>query len=238
MFGRPRPAGLTTSSTADAIFAAYDRVAPSKALHDRTYAEVLAHLSKTHGFALSDGDRQGIAYVQDAWFNAGPDLSYQLTGAGGGVGGARGGGGRGIGGGNATYAALMTSNDGTGKNWSYLANEENFRTLKALESQNRIVPVVGNFGGPKALRAVATYLRQNRMVVSTFYTSNVQQYLIQDNIWNTFCASAATLPMDASSTMIRSERGGFSGAAPVTGGGFRLELFPLRDIVGRCPAAR
>ena len=83
---------------------------------------------------------------------------------------------------------------------------------------------------------MATWLRQHQMVVSTFYTSNVQQYLIQDNIWNSFCASASTLPMDATATMIRSERGGFSGAASVPGGGFRLEILPLRDALASCRA--
>jgi hypothetical protein len=226
VFARPRPPGLTTASTAQAIFDAFENVRPSQALHDRHYAEVLAHLTKVHGFALSAGDREGIAYVYNAWFTAGPNIRYAL---GGGI-GAGGRGGRGMG---TTYAALMTANDATGKNWSYLANEESFRFLKALQTRNRVVPIVGNFGGPKALRAVATYLRQNRMIVSTFYTSNVQQYLIQDGIWTTFCASAATLPMDARSTMIRSQRGGFSGAV-VPEGGFRLELLSLPEVVKGC----
>ncbi|MEO7189449.1 MAG: hypothetical protein ABI051_00180 [Vicinamibacterales bacterium] len=229
VFGRPRPAGLNTASTAEAIFAAFERAAPSQALHDRTYRDVITYLTTTRGFALSEGDRQGIAYVYDAWFGPGPAISYQLTASGGGGFGR--GGGRGA---NATYAALMTSSDAAGKNWSYLATEDNYRFLKTLHSQNRIVPIVGNFGGPKALRAVATYLRQNRLVVSTFYTSNVQQYLVQDRIWDAFCASATTLPMDGSSTMIRSQRAGFAGAPQSAGGGFMLDLLPLRESVGQC----
>ena len=74
-----------------------------------------------------------------------------------------------------------------------------------------IVRVVGNFGGPKALRAVGAYLRQKETVVSAFYTSNVEQYLREDGTWDNFCASAATLPVDATSIFIRSERGGFRG---------------------------
>jgi hypothetical protein len=226
LFARPRPAGLTRSSSAAEIFAAFSRVAPSKDLYDSTLAAALMHLAQTHGFALSAGDRDGIAYVYNAWFASGPDIHYQLTNMGGGFGG----------GGGVTYAALMTADDGTGRNWSYLANEDSFQFLKTLESQNRVVPIVGNFGGPKALRAVASWLHQHEMVVSAFYTSNVQQYLMQDGIWNAFCASAATLPMDATTTMIRSERGGFSGAAPVPGGGFRLELLSLREALAPCRA--
>ena len=45
---------------------------------------------------------------------------------------------------------------------SYLATEENFQFLKDLESRNMLVPVVGNFGGPKAIRAVGKYLKRQR----------------------------------------------------------------------------
>jgi len=232
MFGRPRPAGLDTSATAETIFAAFDRVAPNEALRKRTYDEVIAHLTKTHGFALSDGDKQGIVYVQNTWFESGPDISYQLNGIGAGGGFGRRGGGRA--GSNATYADLMTASDDSGKNWSYLANDENFRTIKNLELRNRIVPIVGNFGGPKALRAVAAYLKKQNLVVSTFYTSNVQQYLVQDGIWEAFRDSARMLPMDDASTMIRSERGGFAGARGV-GVGFTSELLPLREALAARP---
>ena len=230
MFALPRPAGLTTASSAEDIFRAYSRVSFNQALYDKTLADVVTYLSKTRGFALSPGDREGIKYVYDAWTTNGPDIRYQLTGGQGG----RGFGGRGVGG--TSYAFLMTTDDGAGKNWSYLATEQNFRFMKNLEQQNRIIPVVGNFGGPKALRAIATWLRQRQMVVSTFYTSNVQQYLMQDNIWNNFCASAATLPMDATTTMILSERGGFAGARQNAGGGFVSQIKPLRQALAPCMA--
>ena len=49
----------------------------------------------------------------------------------------------------------MVATDADGRNRSYLASEESFSVLKALHSKNLLVPVVGNFGGPKALRALA-----------------------------------------------------------------------------------
>jgi hypothetical protein len=227
MFARPRPAGLTTSSTAEQIFDAFENVQPSQALRDRNLQSAITYLTNRRGFPLSAGDRDGMAYVYNAWYSNGPNIRYQLTN--------QGGFGRG-GFGGVTYASLMTSNDGTGRNRSYLASEESWQFVKSLHERNRIVPVVGNFGGPKALRAVATYLRENGMVVSAFYASNVEQYLRQDGIWDNFCASAATLPMDTTTTLIRSERGGFQGARNTQGGGFALQLLPLQQVVGDCRA--
>jgi len=73
----------------------------------------------THGFDLLDGDREGLAFVYGSWFAGGPALRYQLT-TGGGRGGMA----------FPTYADLMTASDGTGRNRSYLATEDNFRFLK------------------------------------------------------------------------------------------------------------
>ena len=56
-----------------------------------------------------------------------------------------------------TYADLMVATDGDGQSRSFLSTEESFGFLKDLESRNLLVPVVGNFAGPKAIRAVGKY---------------------------------------------------------------------------------
>jgi hypothetical protein len=77
-----------------------------------------------------------------------------------------------------------------------------------------VVPVVGDFGGEKAIRAVGRYLKGIDATVSAFYLSNVEQFLVQDGKWNTFCASTSALPLDEYSSFIRSGRGrnAFGGA--------------------------
>ena len=83
----------------------------------------------------------------------------------------------------------MTETDEAGAFKSYLASEERFAVVKNLESKNLVIPVVGDFGGPKAIRAVGAYLKARGATVSTFYLSNVEQYLEQDRKWS---CSAAT----------------------------------------------
>ena len=58
------------------------------------------------------------------------------------------------------------------------------------------MPVVGNFAGPKALRAVGRYIRERGATVAAFYVSNVEQYLFQDNLFDDFARNVATLPVD------------------------------------------
>ena len=223
LFSRPRPAGLGPSSTPSEIFDAFARATPSEAFRRENLRAILAHLLKTRGLPLADGDRTGIEYVHQAWFAGGPGIYYQLDGGG-------------RGGQFPTYADLMTATDDLGVNRSFLASEESFRFVKDLHARNLIVPVVGNFGGPKAVRAIAMYLKQQGMVVSTFYASNVEQYLQRDGLWEVFCANAATLPVDQRSVLIRSTRGGFRFTRAVPGGGFSLELISIAPEMKACAA--
>src|SRR5262249_57550885 len=103
------------------------------------------------------------------------------------------------------YADLMTATDGRGDRRSYLASEEAFNVIRQLEGRNLIVPLTGDFGGDKAIRSVGRYLKDHRATVTAFYTSNVEQYLFQqDTAWRKFFANVATLPVDGRSTFIRS----------------------------------
>jgi hypothetical protein len=134
-----------------------------------------------------------------------------------------------------TYADLMTATDERGTPRSFLASEAAYQWLRDLEMHNLVVPVVGDFGGPKAIRAVGQYLKSGGAVVSAFYLSNVEQYLVQDGKWEAFCRSVATLPLDASSTFIRSASGGMSGGFG-RGGGFVSSLGNMASEVKTCSA--
>ena len=194
LFSRKRPDGLTKTSSVAEIFAAYANVEASPAVYDENLKAIRNHLVTTHGFGLSDNDLLGIEYVFDAFYRFGPTIQYSSTGS--------------IGGGfQPTYADLMVAMDGKGQARGYLSSEETFGVMKDIETRNLLVPVVGNFAGPKAIRAVGAYLKEKGALVSTFYLSNVEQYLRQDNIWDSFCANVATLPVDDTSVFIRSGRG-------------------------------
>jgi hypothetical protein len=195
LFSRKRPAGLRPASTVAEIFSAFLEVDPSDELYTRNLKEMEHHLVARHGFPLTSDDVKGIEHVYNAFFTFGPDIQYSST--------------EGFGSSyQPTYAALMLATDGTGRARGYLSSQERFAYLKDLESRNLVVPVVGNFAGPKAIRAVGAYLEQRDAIVSAFYLSNVEQYLRLQRGWNTFCANVAMLPLDDASTFIRAGHGG------------------------------
>jgi hypothetical protein len=95
----------------------------------------------------------------------------------------------------------MTARDVSGQRRSFLASEEAFAFVKDLHSKNRIVPVIGDFAGPKALRSIGDYVRAHRDVIQAFYASNVSVYL-NSRQTAAFCANLGTLPAASSASFI------------------------------------
>jgi len=191
LFSRSRPQSLNSNSTAAAMVEAYRQARPSTTLFESNVTSALDYLENTKGFELSSEDELGIRHVYQAFFDSGPELTYTFHGGYGGFSGMP------------TYGELMTETDGR-KNWNFLATEAQFDAVQRLQKSNLIIPLVGDFAGPKALRSVAAYLKQHNALVDVFYTSNVEQYLFQDDEnWRKFYRNVAALPVDSSSVFIR-----------------------------------
>jgi hypothetical protein len=197
LFSRPSPDTLGARSTPSDIFDAYSNSSPSEALYEGNLKAIENQLVTRHGFPLSGEDLHGIAYIYHAFYAFGPDINYSSTETGSANAGER-----------PTYADLMAATDAAGDARSYLASEDSFAIVKALQSRNLVVPVVGDFAGSKAVRAVGAYLKRHDATVSAFYVSNVEQYLRLERVWGSFCGNVARLPIDEASTLIRAGRGG------------------------------
>jgi hypothetical protein len=189
LFSRPRPVGLERTATAQALFDAYRLVQPTEGLFRKNLRSVMNRLVAHHGFGLSGEDGHTIEFVYRAFYLGGPDLRYSFP--------------QQFGGRFPTYADLMTETDREGRNHSYVATEDHFKSLKEIEKGNLLVPLVGDFAGDKVIRRVGQYLREHGATVTAFYTSNVEQYLFQTDAWNRFFDNVGTMPIDEQSTFIR-----------------------------------
>jgi hypothetical protein len=170
-----------------ALFDAYESVEVDSRLSDENLKAILDRLVNQHHFQLSDSDRASVTNFMSVFRTAGPTAL------------------RGTGDKNLTYSLAMTATDLTGTYQSYLASETNFRFVQELEKQNMIVPLVGDFAGDRAIVSIARYLKDHDARVSVFYVSNVERYLWdQGDHGKQFYTNASALPVDQSSTFIRS----------------------------------
>ena len=108
------------------------------------------------------------------------------------------------------YRQLLTSKDPTGSHRSYLASEDAFLFLKDLHTRHRIVPVVGDVSGTKAMAAIARYLTDTGERVSTFYISNVEFYLFHGESFGRYVGNLRRLPRTDGAVLIRSLFGPYS----------------------------
>jgi hypothetical protein len=95
--------------------------------------------------------------------------------------------------------------------------------------KNLIVPLVGDFAGPKTLRAVGDWLRARRASVSTFYVSNVEDYLRSSGRSPAFCANVAGLPADDRTELISTSTPGAK--RPTVG---RPRAIPIAEFTAGC----
>ena len=191
LFAKPRPAKLDSTTEIRAMWDAYWYLPTDTAMARKNYTRIVDHLTKSHGFTFTEYEAQMMKNVYDAFIAYGPVITTN-----GGQNGGRGP--------TNTFADMTGySYDAAGKPQSFLSTEDNYRYVRNLHLNNLILTVTGDFGGPKAIRAVADYLKARNLTVSAFYVSNVEQYLFMDGKANAFYANVATLPIDDKSVFIR-----------------------------------
>ena len=189
LFSRPRPEGLDSSADVDEIFEVFDRVQPSEQELSRNSSLVRERLLTGRGLPLPQSDLEWIDHAFRTFYSNGPNINYY--------------GARSVEAVRPSYRQLMTARDINGRSRSFLGTEEGFRFVKELHSKNLIVPVVGDFGGPHAIRRVGDYVRTHKDRVHALYGSNVGVYLSSQQT-RAFCRNLAALPIAARAWFIDS----------------------------------
>jgi len=189
LFSRPMPAGSDAPVSIDRMFSTLASGKADSRLLNQNLTEIKSVLQKTHGFALTAADGRTIDAILNAFYRGGPDAHLTTYGT--------------------SFRMLMMETDGQNRNRNFLASDASYQFVRQMQQKNLIVPVVGDFAGPKAMRAVAGYIREHGAEVTAFYVSNVEEYIASpQSAWSSYCRNIATLPMNQSSTFIRFGRGG------------------------------
>jgi len=193
LFSRKAPAQLNADSPVETIFQAFSRAPADAMLAEQNAGLIMDRLKTRHHFQITAEDERGIRALYRAFAREGVQFfnsSFLSPG----------------------YATLMTLTDGRGKNWSYLTTRDRYDRVRLMQQQNLIVPLVGDFAGPKAIRAVGQYLKEHGATVRVFYISNVEDYI---GAQSKYVGNIASLPTDASSVLLRWYIGGRTEVEPV-----------------------
>lgn len=196
--GRRVPADVArwTGRPLDAVLALADSAPPDPAPAE-TRARVLARV-RSYGVPLDSADERTIARIHDTFAEQGLALRFTSHG-------------RPPRDHYPTLRQIAAATDRAGVPASWLATEERFRTVQALQRAGRVIPVVGDLAGPHALAAIGREAARRGLVVRALYTSNVEFYLVRAGTFDAFARTVAGLPRDDRSVIVRSCFGGACG---------------------------
>jgi hypothetical protein len=190
LFSRHTPQ-VKAGASLQQILIAVRTARTDEALFQTNDKAVRTLLLQKYKLALSPDDLDKIDYVYQTFWKENLDLRFSSIGRG-----------------NASQypsiEEMLLETDRQGRRQNYVSSEELFQWLKKFEAENRLIPIVGDFAGPHALKTLGSFLKANGLHVSTFYTSNVEFYLFGRPDWFRYVANLKSLPFADDSVFIRS----------------------------------
>jgi hypothetical protein len=183
----PLDASNAKAPTLDDLFTRVAVTRPQPELVEQSVDDT-AELMKRIGMPPTPDDRASIQTILKVFANKGVDIAYSMEGS------------------RRRYPKLreiLAATDLEGTPRSFFATEESYARLRSLLKENRVVPVVGDFCGTKALQGIGRDVHARELQLGVFYTSNVEQYLFKAKCYDQFVDNVKAFPFDDSSVFIR-----------------------------------
>ena len=173
------------------LLAFFNKIQATDAAYTANLAEIIKTIETEFQFSLSKDDKASLEYVYKNFRSEGVDIAFRLDGGGGW--------------GNyfPSMRELIVQTDLNGKQGNFLAVVDDYNFVRDMHRKNLIIPIVGDFGGAKALVAIGDYLRKTGLTVTAYYLSNVEQYLFDGSSFEAFAKNVKRLPLTDKSLFIR-----------------------------------
>jgi hypothetical protein len=182
---------LKKNHNIDSLVTYFYQTLPDFKMCDKTLNRVLELLRVKYEFQLTPSEQSELTYVIATFYGYSLDITYtglqqQRRSR------------------FPSLGDLLQSRTPTGEQKNPFNSDEDYLYLRKMNLENRIVPITGNFGGSKALKAIAQYVTKQKKTVSAFYVSNVEQYLFRNRTdWQHWIENVKALPITDTSVIIR-----------------------------------
>ncbi len=207
LLGRPREEPLHELSGLRELMAEFRDLPPDKDYFASNLEEIWFSLRSRFPRVIRDQDQAGVAGISRAFFRYGLELKFRSHG-------------RPPRHFYPSFERLILETDLEGRPHHYLQQGERFDLVRQMQIENRIVPLVGDLAGDKALRRLGNYLESKDLEVTAFYTSNVEFYLFRQRRFARFVSNVRSLPLRRDALFIRSHFGYWRQAHPETAPGY------------------
>jgi hypothetical protein len=190
LFARPldKKIGPTKDAGIDGLIEYFNLAPQDSALFNKNMSIIMSTLRDKYKFQFIPSDERNLRRIYRFFYNGSLDMTYT---------------------GNTfqwfpTYARFMALTDQHGVQRNSFNFRKDYLYLRKMHLENRLIPCVGNFGGTKALRSIARYLKEHDYTVTAYYVSNVEQYVMRDYpVWRNWVENVKSLPLTDNSVFIR-----------------------------------
>ena len=212
----PKEKPPTAAAPLNELLALFEKLPTDDKAYEANLELIRKTIEQDFEFTLSEADQKSLAYVYQNFHDDGLGISYRVESQWG-----------------SSYfptlKEILAGTDLKGQQGNFLATTDDYEFVREMHRKNLIIPVVGNFAGPKALGAIGDYLRKHSLTVTAFYLSNVEQYLFMDGIFGDWANNVRKLPLTEKSLFIRAIAG--RGPHPARINGHRLTTLLQRMTV-------
>ncbi|MFO0552382.1 MAG: hypothetical protein U0271_28600 [Polyangiaceae bacterium] len=189
LVGRAAPdaANAPDASVKD-VLALVEKAASSEATFKAAHEKLMKRITG-YGLKLGKEDEKALSDMHKEFWKGGTQIRFELKENNGRK--------------YPTLAELLEMRSPSGETGGFLATNASFETVQSLERAGKVVPLVGDFAGEKALPQLAKYLAAENLTVSVFYVSNVEQYLLEPKTWAKWVRNVKALPKNDKSLFLR-----------------------------------
>ncbi len=103
-----------------------------------------------------------------------------------------------------TLGQLIRTPDREGGPAHWLATEASYQVVRGLQLGDRLLPIVGDFGGEGRLKKLRSWLVEHQQEISVFYISDVEFFLLRNARFETYVEALSSLPWHGQAVLIRS----------------------------------
>ncbi|MEP7271722.1 MAG: hypothetical protein ABI882_09465 [Acidobacteriota bacterium] len=227
LLSKPPPKGKLAEAGAsfNELLAYFAEAPADEELFKVNLTEFSRMIQKDFEYTLATGELQELTYILRSFKDEGLSMTYHWSGGY-------------MPGYFPTLKEVLSETDLTGKQGNFLASADEYRFVREMQLKNLIIPVTGDFAGPRALPAIADFLRKYSLTVSAFYASNVEQYLFDNQVFDDFANNVKKLPVNDQSVFIRSVLSRFGHPAMSPGHQFAILLQRIPVFIKEFDAGR
>lgn len=192
LFSRDVPAGVDEGAPVETLVGALGQMRPGPE-HVAGRGRDVEERARQLGVKLSAADVRSLRHVVETFAAKGTGLRYAMEGS------ARS---------YPPFGELMASRDDRGEASGFLGSEARYAAVRRLQRENRVVPLVADFGGDRAFPAMGDEMRRRGLTLRVLYASNVEQYLLEapprgGPRWAAWLRNVRALPLDGRSAFVR-----------------------------------